>query len=157
VGVEALAQPLPVDIRGNTRGQSAGGIQGLECGDELTSEYLRERPHRGELLLGNQMQEVRLDRRRIKRVRRESIVLGQCNDAAQVRLLRPFGKAPQHHRVVHPIAQFAHLVLLIRIGNSPNEKDRNDGSPLQSASPRMTKAPPIQHQLRWLVHHREAV
>ena len=139
--------------------QALGHLRHRDLIGELLSpeDHREEKPDRagrlidarvGELLLGNQVQQVGLDRRRIEAVRRASIVLGQSNDAAQVGLLRALGEAPQHHRVVHPLAQLAHLVLLIRIGNSPDEKDRSDGSPLQSASPHMPKALPIQQALR---------
>jgi len=72
------------------------------------------------------VQQVRLNRFAIKGVGRAPVVLGQLLDTRQIRFLRPLREAAQYHRVTHPLAQFGHLVLLIQIGNIPNDEDRFD-------------------------------
>ena len=66
----------------------------------------------GELALGDQMQQVGLDPRPIDDIRGLPVVLCQGAYAGQVRLTRARGKPSQHHRLIHPIAQFGHLALL---------------------------------------------
>ena len=78
----------------------------------------------GEFPLADQVQQVDLDRRRIEGVRGSPVVLCQATDAGQIGFLGPLGEAPQHHRLVHPLPECAHLVLLFQLGNIPRKKDR---------------------------------
>jgi hypothetical protein len=73
----------------------------------------------GELPLGDQVQQVALDLLGIQSLRRAVIVLGQCRHAGQVGLPRSQRKPAQDHRIVHPLAQFSHVVLLIKSGTFP--------------------------------------
>ena len=73
----------------------------------------------GELLLGDQVQQVALDLLGIEPVRRAVVVLGQCRHAGQIGLPRAQRKPAQNHGIVHPLAQFSHVVLLVKSGTFP--------------------------------------
>jgi hypothetical protein len=100
------------------------------------------------------VQQVRLNRFAIKGVWRAPVGLGQRFHTRQIRFLRPLREAAQHHRVTHPLAQFGHLVLLIQIGNIPNDEDRMDD--VQFKKLRLLRTTIIQKQQRGgrSPHHR---
>jgi hypothetical protein len=73
----------------------------------------------GQLLLLNQVQQVALDLLGVEPIRRAAVVLGQSRYAGQVGLPRAQRKSAQDHGIVHPLAQFSHVVLLVMSGTFP--------------------------------------
>ncbi|WP_294258955.1 hypothetical protein [Propionivibrio sp.] len=81
------------------------------------------------------MQQVGLDLPGIELIRRSAVVLGQCRHAGQVGLPCAQRQPAQDHGIIHPLAQFSHVVLLVisgtfpiaRIGQSASRKAKRGG------------------------------
>ena len=73
----------------------------------------------GELAFPNQVEQIGLYLLRVEPLRRTAVVFGQRAHAGQVGFPCAQRKPAQHHRIVHPLAQFSHVVLLVNVGNIP--------------------------------------